>query len=222
MYPWSSPRLRSSASPAVSTDSVANVSRFSTILEKLLAHRKPLVQQGTDRGTGVAGRHRGGDELGVMSSPGTRLTSRPRQPTDAIPHAALIRRGRPPVLARAVTHGKVMADHGQLTPVHSRLRPERIAGQQLLGADDGIRTRDPHLGKASNTPARDRCNRWSPGQRVACTARDRWNRSSPLHWSSRWSSSECVESSARVHCGSGGTGVHHMSSTVRPSSKGEA
>ena len=63
----------------------------------------------------------------------------------------------------------------------------------MRGADDGIRTRDPHLGKASNTPAEDRSNRWSPGHGGASTARDRWNRWRPLHWSSRWSSKKRVE-----------------------------
>src|SRR6266540_4340698 len=54
-----------------------------------------------------------------------------------------------------------------------------------MRADDGIRTRDPHLGKVMPYFARARCNRWSRGQRRAFTAADRWNRSNPLQWSSR-------------------------------------
>jgi hypothetical protein len=66
--------------------------------------------------------------------------------------------------------------------------PKALLASGFRGADDGTRTRDPHLGKAKALLAGVRWNRSSPGQRRASTARDRWNRSNPLHWSSRWSS----------------------------------
>jgi hypothetical protein len=46
-------------------------------------------------------------------------------------------------------------------------------------ADDGIRTRDRHLGKEIPLFARVCCNRWSPGQRGACTGGVGWNRWTP-------------------------------------------
>jgi hypothetical protein len=61
-------------------------------------------------------------------------------------------------------------------------------GVPLFGADDGIRTRDPHLGKVMTGSARDRCNPLEPRSATAFTAGDRWNRSNPLEWSSSWSS----------------------------------
>src|SRR5579859_8288168 len=49
-------------------------------------------------------------------------------------------------------------------------------------ADDGIRTRDPHLGKVIANPAGVRLNRSSPDHRLVAPAGDRSNRWRPLDW----------------------------------------
>jgi len=80
--------------------------------------------------------------------------------------------------------------------------------QLSCGADDGIRTRDPHLGKVMPTSAGDRWNRWSRESRALQSAGDRWNRWSPLHWSSRRSS--------RTRAGRLLTGISYPAQRVHP------
>jgi hypothetical protein len=46
---------------------------------------------------------------------------------------------------------------------------------QAARADDGTRTRDPHLGKVRPHSAGIRCNRWSRSPRGMFTTGDRWN-----------------------------------------------
>jgi hypothetical protein len=84
--------------------------------------------------------------------------------------------------------------------LRSRKRRARTfsARPAVLGADDGIRTRDPHLGKVMSTSAGDRCNRWSRRLLATSSAGDRWNRSSPLHWSSEGVAAR--RSAARAQC----------------------
>ncbi len=81
--------------------------------------------------------------------------------------------------------GNLMGSWTTLASSPALGRAESLYCIVTLGADDGIRTRDPHLGKVMPTSAGDRSNRWSRDQRRAFTAGDRWNRWSPLHWSSK-------------------------------------
>ncbi len=81
--------------------------------------------------------------------------------------------------------GRPERDHRTRSRRARSARPNEI---HFCGAD-GIRTRDPHLGNPTRSPARSRWNRSSRRQPLARSVRDCSTRSSPLHWSSRRSSS---------------------------------
>jgi hypothetical protein len=75
-----------------------------------------------------------------------------------------------------------------------------MCSNQEVGADDGTRTRDPHLGKVMPSSAGDRFNR----SRETCAAPSAgvgWNRSGPLRWSSRSSSKPAVRPDRRERAG---------------------
>jgi hypothetical protein len=67
-------------------------------------------------------------------------------------------------------------------PRNRRGPPERASDLLFCGADDGIRTRDPNLGKAIGSSARVRWNRISPGHSVLTFGGVRLNRYIPAQW----------------------------------------